>query len=121
MRRSERGLILTRPGSTAREKRPNLVTRPTLPCETGLYGLGQMKQQGMAPQKPTKLPRLLTSHCCQCTIDGLIVVSLFGEDILIDPYQPCWAASSLSPCKVCAYDGCKSSRLGGCTLMTPAF
>src|SRR5271170_106606 len=79
MRRSERGLILTRPGSTAREKRPNLVTRPTLPCDTGLYGLGQMMQQGMAPQKPTKLPRLLTSHCCQCTIDELIAVKIFWK------------------------------------------
>src|SRR5271167_501482 len=102
MRRSERGLILTRPGSTAREKRPNLVTRPTLPCETGLYGLGQMKQQGMAPQKPTKLPRLLTSHCLSVHDRGIDCGYLL-EDILIDPYQPCRAESSLSPCKVCAY------------------
>lgn len=60
MRRSDSGFTLTKPGSTAREKRPNLVIRPTLPCETGLYGLGQQTQQGMAPKKPMQPPKVLT-------------------------------------------------------------
>lgn len=36
---------------------------------------------------------------------------------LMAPYQPCDSCSS--PCSCCAYDGCRSSRLGGRTLITP--
>ena len=38
----------------------------------------------------------------------------------MDPYQPWVAASSLSPCRIWAYAGCRSSRLGGCTLIPPS-
>lgn len=35
------------------------------------------------------------------------------------PYHPC--TSSVSKTRVCAYEGCRSSRLGGCTLTIPLF
>ncbi len=57
---SESGLTFTKPGSTARVKRPNLVTRPTLPWRTDLYGFGQTKQPGMDPKKPTAFPSVFT-------------------------------------------------------------
>lgn len=44
-------------------------------------------------------------------------MALCVQDILMDPYQPCEPASSLSPCNVCAYAGWRSSRRGGCTLI----
>src|ERR1700761_2080428 len=59
MSRSDNGFTLTRPGSTARVKRPNLVTKPTVPCCTGRYGFGQITQHGIAPQVPMIAPRLL--------------------------------------------------------------
>ena len=56
--------------------------------------------------------------CCGgiCVVDAMECANL-----LIDPYQPCEPASSDSPSRVCAYDGCKSSLLGGSTLTTPPF
>jgi hypothetical protein len=42
------------------ELTPNLVTKPTLPCDTGLYGLGQQMQQGKAPQVPMQRPKVST-------------------------------------------------------------
>lgn len=37
--------------------RPNLDTRPTSPWATGLYGLGQQMQHGIAPRNPIHSPR----------------------------------------------------------------
>jgi hypothetical protein len=91
-------LTLTRPGSTARANRPNRVTKPTLPCSTGLYGFGQTIQQGTAPQVPMIDPKLL----------------------IIPPYQPCEGSSSVSGWIMRLYDGCRSSRFGGWTLMSGA-
>jgi len=90
---SESGLILFRPGSTARVKRPNLVIKPTLPWDTVLYGFGHTMQQGIAPSVPMMAPAVL----------------------IIEPYQP-WASSLSSPLITRAYDGWRSSRRGGCTL-----
>lgn len=47
------------------------------------------------------------------------IVGTRGLNILIELYQPCTA--SVSKTRVCAYDGWRSSRLGGCTLTTPLF
>jgi hypothetical protein len=40
--------------------RPNLVTRPTSPCATGLNGLGQQMQHGIAPKPPMHSPNVWT-------------------------------------------------------------
>lgn len=40
--------------------RPNLVTRPTSPCATGLNGLGQQMQHGIAPKPPIHSPNVWT-------------------------------------------------------------
>lgn len=43
-----------------------------------------------------------------------------ASDVLIELYHPCGAAS-VSKTRVCAYDGWRSSRFGGCTLTMPLF
>lgn len=67
----------------------------TFPCATGLYGLGQQMQHGTAPMVPRQVPKVA----------------------IMEPYQPCVDMSSVSGLMTWAYDGCRSSRRGGWTLM----
>ena len=69
MRFSESGLILTRPGSTARANRPNLVTRPTLPCATGWEDVSYGKKTPGTVATHLVWVRAddATGNCSQCT------------------------------------------------------
>lgn len=51
-------------------------------------------------------------------IAHLQVTEILDSDILIEPYQECGVLSFSA--RVCAYDGCRSSGLGGWTWTRPS-